>query len=200
MASLHDITVGQDIELKRVLAKAGWDSEFVETLIRTPDMAADMTFWARIQMSLRSSFKLRVRYTDSLEDIIHMSRRGFQGVSREITNSNYPMPSDKRGMEEVEAVLLHFGTDMTSTDALAEMEKHNLRPATMIELVAYAIERPSLGETFTVIELGSVWTDEHDRRQNGYLLQANGRYILGLPGTQPINQWRSDCRFLAIKK
>jgi hypothetical protein len=51
MASLHDVTVGQDIELKRVLAKAGMDSDMVETIIRKPQLADGMVGWLREQLA-----------------------------------------------------------------------------------------------------------------------------------------------------
>ncbi len=42
MASLHEITVGQDIEFKRVLARAGFDGDVVLQIIKTPDLAVAM--------------------------------------------------------------------------------------------------------------------------------------------------------------
>lgn len=51
MASLHDVTVGQDIEFKRVLAKAGMDFDMVETIIRKPQLADGMVGWLREQLA-----------------------------------------------------------------------------------------------------------------------------------------------------
>lgn len=51
MASLHDVTVGQDIEFKRVLAKAGMDFDMVETIIRKPQLADGMVGWLREQLT-----------------------------------------------------------------------------------------------------------------------------------------------------
>ena len=51
MASLHEVTVGQDIEFKRVLAKAGMDSRLVETIIRKPQLADGMVGWLREQLA-----------------------------------------------------------------------------------------------------------------------------------------------------
>lgn len=51
MASLHDVTVGQDIEFKRVLAKAGMDFDMVEAVIRKPQLADGMVEWLREQLN-----------------------------------------------------------------------------------------------------------------------------------------------------
>lgn len=51
MASLHDVTVGQDIEFKRVLAKAGMDFDMVETIIRKPQLADGMVGWLCEQLA-----------------------------------------------------------------------------------------------------------------------------------------------------
>jgi hypothetical protein len=39
VVSLHDITVGDDIEFKRVLASAGFDGDMVKALLRKPQLA-----------------------------------------------------------------------------------------------------------------------------------------------------------------
>lgn len=51
MASLHDVTVGQDIEFKRVLAKAGMDYDMVESIIRQPALADSMVSYLREQLA-----------------------------------------------------------------------------------------------------------------------------------------------------
>jgi hypothetical protein len=51
MASLHDITVGQDIEFKRILASAGMDSEMIESVIHRPSLADGVVSYLREQLA-----------------------------------------------------------------------------------------------------------------------------------------------------
>jgi hypothetical protein len=71
MASFFDMTVGQEQELRRVLASGGFDDEFVKDLIKNPHLAQSMLEAAQAQ--LRSEwFDHHDKYLLDLEDQLEL--------------------------------------------------------------------------------------------------------------------------------
>jgi undecaprenyl-diphosphatase len=52
--------------------------------------------------------------------------------------------------------LFHFNRDISSEDAIAEMDKDGFRPATLAELLALGEAQPELQKQFPIIALSSV--------------------------------------------
>ena len=102
------------------------------------------------------------------------------------------------GEMNVEAVLVHLGRNASDKEVLAEMERESLRPATMVELLAFGAQYPETQREFPVVALGSVWTGPQGDRDVGYLWGNPGSRQLGLYWRG--DDWFADYRFLAVRK
>lgn len=67
----------------------------------------------------------------------------------------HPSCKDIEHRETEEMILKQFDRNISSEDAIAEMEKEGYRPATHLELYAFAKANPELQRQFWIIALGS---------------------------------------------
>lgn len=135
---------------------------------------------------------LVVDYGRSVKDGVAAGKYDY--ANDNITEENFPPAEHEKGKKEQTFTLYHFGKDVDSDYAIAQMEK---RPATLRELLAFGEAHPELQRDFPIIVLGSVWVD-HGRRRLAYLDGCgSGRYLsLSYDG----GRWRALCRFLGVGK
>ena len=91
----------------------------------------------------------------------------------------------------------HFNREIMSEDAIAEMDKLGYRPATHIEAYSFQKAKPELQLQFWIVALGS------------FAVVGGGQYVAVLDsnsGTRVfysdwfVGEWRSDRRFLFVRK
>jgi len=103
-----------------------------------------------------------------------------------------------KGTEVTEIILVHFDKSMSTDKALKELEKRNLRPADLQELLAIGEQHPDKQRQFPIIALGSVWQNPVGNRLVPFLGRNDSRRGLNLDWVG--GDWRDVCRFAAVRK
>lgn len=78
-------------------------------------------------------------------------------VEPEIIKENFPL--DDEGKTEEDIFILHFDRAITSEQAIAEMDKQGLRPATSTHALHFGSRYPEEQRKYPIIFLGSLWKD-----------------------------------------
>ena len=117
----------------------------------------------------------------------------FDRVNPDITDKNFP--DNTKNFEKTE--LIHFGKMMSSEEVLKKLGEKNLRPATIKELVNFAIHNPEEQRKCPIVGLGSVWCLDGFQLAACLNERAGDRYLsLGWLG----RVWVEYYRFLAVGK
>lgn len=138
-----------------------------------------------------------VNYDLPLEVVI---RRGkYDYVDHNITAGNFP--SDKSGQKRFTIYLVNFDRSISSKNVLVELDRQELCPITLRELLALSLNYPhGLGE-YPVAALGSIWTSTFDSYSRKYVpcLGKRGwaRYLINNPVE---GGWDKDWYFAARSK
>ncbi|PIT95094.1 hypothetical protein COT98_01065 [Candidatus Falkowbacteria bacterium CG10_big_fil_rev_8_21_14_0_10_39_9] len=75
-----------------------------------------------------------------------------------INGKKFPISPEMIGKKvDIAGKLFHFHREISSEDAISEMDKKGYRPATLMELLALGAAHPELQREFLVIALGSIW-------------------------------------------
>ena len=143
--------------------------------------------------AIGSTYGLIIDPTRALEQFVEDGNYSYANPS--ITEENFPSDS---AMREVGVTLVHFDRVIGSDEAIREMDRLGLRPATMVELAAFGEQYPDVQRQFPIVELGSVWTDPRGYRRVGYLWSYAGERRLRLYWFD--DGWIADDRFLAVRK
>ena len=106
-------------------------------------------------------YEVEVDYNQSLREMIEAGE--YSAQHPDITQENFPF--DARGEIERQFFLVRFNQIMSTADVLESFARHNLRPATMQELLAFGTDRHtdfahkplSQPQFLTIIALGSSW-------------------------------------------
>jgi hypothetical protein len=122
-----------------------------------------------------------------------LKKAKFDWVNPYITEANFP---DDKLDGKVE--IIHFDKSITSEDATKELDNKGYRPATLRELIKFAIDNPDEQKKYPIVALGSVRRSAGGRRGVSYLGCSDGGRELGL-GWWDLG-WVSDCRFAAVSK
>lgn len=147
-----------------------------------------------VAAQVTQSFSLVLDYSKSVEQML--ADGGYDYKNSSITDGHFPRKA--KGSVTITPELVHFDRFISSDDALKELSKRGLRPATMAELLAFGSKYPDLQRQFPIVALGSVWTVRSGCRGVGYLCGgASGRDV-GLCWFD--GGWGADCRFLAVRK
>ncbi len=99
---------------------------------------------------------------------------------------------------EVSAKLFHFNRDISSGDAISEMDKTGYRPATLMELLVLGFLFPEMQRQFPIVALGSLWRIAGSFRVVPSLGVGGSRRELDLHWFD--NDWDAHSRFLGVRK
>ena len=120
----------------------------------------------------------------------------YDSVHEHISAENFPVGS---GEESVEAVIVRLGHIASEKEICAEIERQGLRPATMVELLAFGTRYPEIQREFPIAAFGTVWVDP----EVGWRVVG---YLEGTPVERELNlyplgrEWRNYDLFLAVRK
>ncbi len=99
---------------------------------------------------------LIVDYTKTVEQAITDGNYDWQNSN--ITAENFPISLEMIGKTmKVSAKLFNFNHDISSDNAVSEMDKVGYRPAALMELLAIGLLFPELQRQFPIVALGSIW-------------------------------------------
>ena len=111
----------------------------------------------RLQAFLRGqdpafpSYTVTVDYDQSVDQSVRSGR--YDWANDDITSRNFP--SGNVGRTQIDIFLLSFEAPISSEDAIREMEKQGLHPATLKELLALGVVYPDLQRENPIVALGS---------------------------------------------
>ncbi len=152
-------------------------------------------------------FKVVMDYSQSLADMIKAGN--YNWVNSDITEKNFPLPKIPAGLSpstssgqatkvELNLELIRFNRSISSNDAIAELKKMGLRPATLPELLSFGSTYPEKQREFPIVALGSVWQNWLGFRLVPFLWSASDRRDLYLPLVEC--DWPEGYRFLAVRE
>ena len=157
----------------------------------TDEFASNLLKAAQIVRNVLAVF---VDYSLSLPQMIAAGK--YDWVNPDITEKNFPL--DKRkGTVEVQPELIHIGHNISSDDALQELDGRGYRAATAEELLAFGAKYPDKQREFPIVALG---TGRHlfDERHVLYLDRDRSERFLNLCWFDL--DWIDNYRFLAVRK
>lgn len=145
---------------------------------------------------------LIVDYGKNVKEMIKAGK--YDWTNSKITERHFPLPTELSGKKiSVFGKLFHFNRNISSEDAIKEMDKAGYRPATLPELLVLGEVKPDLQRQFSIIALGSVWRDALNLRSvpglnvPGLDVGGNGRELnLGWFS----GDWLAASRFLGVRK
>lgn len=144
---------------------------------------------------LTNTFVVTVDYVKSLPEMIKVGNYDY--VNEDITDAHFRMTG--KGKVDREIVLVHFDRDITSEEALQELDKLGLRPVDLAELLAFGETHPEAHLEFPILALGSIWMNRDDGRGYfPYLSYEDDKHVLLLYWFG--GWWHDYCRFAAVRK
>jgi len=98
-------------------------------------------------------FPVIVDYSKSLAEMIRAGN--YDWVNSNITVKHFPIQG--QGQVELDIELVHYDRAMSSEDVIHDLDQRGLRPATLLELLAFGAKYPEKQREFPIVALGSVW-------------------------------------------
>ena len=141
-------------------------------------------------------YPITVDYSKTLEEMIAAGKYDY--VNSEITSINFPIPSDKSGSKNPEAIILHFNKRIDTEKLLKILNRKGFRPGTLPELLAFGAKYPEAQIRHWVIALGSSWQDSGGGRRVVWLGGGVGHRPAALDDRR--SWWVRSARFLAFRK
>jgi hypothetical protein len=138
-------------------------------------------------------FSLTVDYDISLADMV--AAGDYHYIYPLIIEEHFPVGWGER---DIESFLVHLHSPTSSDNIVTELERHDLRPATLPELLAFGAQQSPQGQ-FPILALGSTWNDPEDHRRAVRILGNPGDRRLDLVWDHGV-EWYQLYRFLAIQK
>ena len=193
---VSQISVHQEHEFLAKLEAAGLTGLLAQKVIesRGNTLAKEIVALIRGPQPAFSSYSVLVDYGQTVEQLIRNGR--YDWVNSDINGRNFP--SSERGRAQIDIFLLNFDHDISSEDAIREMAKQGLRPATLKELLALGTAFPDLQRENPIVALGSTC-----RRPDGGL---DVPYLTGRASLRFLSlvwfgrDWFPGRRFAAVRK
>ena len=155
---------------------------------------AEALVWKDPAASAVYTYHVTVNYGLSLTEMIRAGR--YDWVDPNITSDNFPI--NGKGTKEVALELVHFNRYINSSEeVIRELGKKGLRPATIVELLAFSAKYTDVMRQSTIAALGSVWLSLDGRRRVPSIWGGRG---LGLGLDSFESGWNGEYRFLAVRK
>ncbi len=139
----------------------------------------------------RNVYPVTVDYDQTLDQMIEA---GKYDHNDNITAENFPI---EEGTVEIEVVLVHFNHDISSENAIKEMEQMGLEPAKREHLLAYSAQHWQCDPEL-IVALGSSQVITNGNRNVPCLIGCYGDREfkwLSFDG-----DWLDSWRFLAVRK
>ncbi len=200
-----DATLGQGIKMLTLIEQKETPCEQMQKLLAS-GLIADLldanvdgvdrnAFRQLVGLKPFNVYALTINYSRSVEDGIKAGK--YDWSNSDIASSH--CTSGEAGTKEISIELIHFKRGMETDEVLSELDKMNLRPATLKELLALGEKHPDLQRKFPIIALASAWQNPGDYRLCAFLSERASGRDLGLRWIG--NRWADvDCRFAAVCK
>jgi len=139
-------------------------------------------------------YAIIVDYGTSLEDMVKLGKYDY--ANDNITTKNFP--TKRSGKVDIVIELVPFGRNISSEDAIKELDKMGLRAAEPHELLAFGAKYPDVQREFPIVALGSVWRGWDDDRSVVCLIRGDTKRSAVLRGF--VGDWVGYWRFAAVRK
>lgn len=187
--------------VSRVVSSEVTDDD-IRKVLSTRKAAEVMATYLVGQPELRPYPPFTVDYTQSVQRMI--KGRGFDRVAPWIKSYDFPSGT---GTARVEVVLPSFDGTAQIQDVLARMERLGLRPAAMIELLAFTAQNfrwqhSDYSKLLAIVALGSVMTGTSGHRQVVGLYagpDSEQGFCRNLFLASAEHRWSDNCGFLAVR-
>ena len=179
--------------LDREVKQQGGTGEELHLLVRKegqPILKTLASLLIRLAALLQNIFRVAIKPFDTLKTD---GKYGY--VNEYITPKNFPFTAQED--DTAQLVLVHFDRDISSEDAVKEMERMGIEPAKIEHLMAYGAQHWD-GKPELVVALGSVWVGPNGYRYVPYLDDRYSERRLYLRDWD--GDWRALGRFLAVRK
>jgi|AntRauTorcE11897_2_1112592.scaffolds.fasta_scaffold16261_3 hypothetical protein len=151
----------------------------------------------QIEKNPKPTIVLTVNYSQNVEKMIANGNYNWQ--NSDITEKHFPLPAELIGKKvEISTKLYYCSKNISSKNAIAEMDKDGYRPATLAELLVLGETNPELQRQAPIIALGSVWQSASGSRYVPCLSVVDGRRGLRLSWFG--GDWSASYSFLAVRK
>ncbi|MDP1625399.1 MAG: hypothetical protein Q8L64_06630 [bacterium] len=144
-------------------------------------------------IAIKSRFTKKVQQVvKSLKDMIALGH--YDWVNSDINEKNFGLEALVLGEG---AELFHFDHNIFSEDAIAKMAEKGFKPGTLGDLLVYGAKNPEEQKKYPIVALGSVASVGGERYVACLDWNDSER---GLRLRWFDDDWRGDCRFLAVRK
>lgn len=147
---------------------------------------------------VRKIYAVLVDFGMSIEELVKLGQ--YDWSNSDITSGHFP--TKRVGKVETNVEFIHFDRNISSDDALKELDKMGYRPAEAHELLAFGAKYPDVQREFPIVALGSVWRGpDGDRRvvclsEGGAgrraglgLFESDWAWLLAFRGCPQVNTW-----------
>jgi hypothetical protein len=140
-----------------------------------------------------TTYPVTVVYGRNVEDAIAAGK--YDRVNKYAIRDSFRSATHNVDMD---MILTGFVEGITSIEAIRELTRRNLRPATFIEVLAFGESYPDVQRSSPIIALGSTWQHLDTGQIVPCLCEFWGERTVSLFWLDV--RWRSKCRFAAIRQ
>ena len=184
------------VALFKAVSKLGGSEDDIYAALKDGSSLVDelATLIVKASKKAKDTFTLLVNYDRRVEAGVRAGH--YDWSNSDITDKNFP--TTQQGTKEISAQLIHFNKTMFTDQVLTELDKQNLRPANLQELLVLGEKHPDLQREFPIVALGSVWQRLSGYRDCPYLDGSGSERYLSLLWIDV--GWSEVCRFAAVSK
>ncbi|MCK9438931.1 MAG: hypothetical protein WCY43_03655 [Patescibacteria group bacterium] len=153
---------------------------------------------AKIAARNGKKFVLEIDYSKSISEMINAGK--YSSVE-DFGMEQIVLPSDLIGKKiEVEAMLFHFGFEISTQDVILEMKKNNYRPANIFELLSFGKKENSWPEESFVLAFGTSFINDFQESCFFCIDFLNFEKEISFNSEIEDTNWSTKCFFLGIKE
>jgi hypothetical protein len=140
------------------------------------------------------NYTISLNYDQTVEQMIKAGK--YDWFNDDVTSQHFS--SNEKGQAEILVYLISFNRYISSEDAIKELDRQGLRPATLKELLALGVAQPDLQRSNPIVALGSMWPDSSGDVGVPYLSGDESNRSLSLRWWS--GDWNSSWQFAAVRK
>ena len=148
-----------------------------------------------VKQTKKVVYTILVDYAVSVEELLKLGK--YDWSNSDITSEHFPTKRTG-GKVETKVELVHFGRNISSDEALKELDKMGYRPAEAHELLAFGAKYPDVQREFPIVALGSVWRSSLGCRSVVCLYENTAERDAALCWLE--GDWGDGWRFAAVRK
>lgn len=166
----------------------GGSMAFLHMIVTSAELPAKIA-----QVVIDEAKKLGYIFSLRIDRKISRSERlrqaGLDSVDSNILGKTPDAVSDE--VEEVLTILFHFGREISSTDARAQMAEDGYSPGGADDAIALTTLKPNQQRSFMIVAL-----DEPGEQATVLSVNGTKRHI----GKSSETQWHESCRFIGVRR